>query len=48
MDEVEDPGIPVDNIADDQRQLEEKAKLEVRTFRESLNSTVLLNTYIVR
>jgi len=28
MDEIEDPGIPVDDIADDQKKLEEKAKLE--------------------
>lgn len=27
--EVEEPGIPVDDIADDQAQLEEKAKLLV-------------------
>lgn len=35
MDEIEDPGIPVDNIANDQNKLEEKAKLEVGTFRVS-------------
>lgn len=31
MDEIEDPGIAVDDIADDPKKLEEKAKLEVRT-----------------
>jgi hypothetical protein len=35
MDEVEDPGIPVEDIGDDQKQLEEKARLEVGTFRIS-------------
>jgi hypothetical protein len=29
MNEIEDPGIPVDEIANDEKKLEEKAKLEV-------------------
>lgn len=32
MDEIEDPGIPVDDIASDQNQLKEKAKMEVGTL----------------
>ena len=47
MEEIEDPGIAVDDIVDDQKKLEEKAKLEVSPFNYS-NLFISLSTNIVR